>query len=37
MMIIWFAVEDFHHLGDSMWAAAGTILAALSRAFNKIN
>ena len=35
-MIIIITTMIKNHLGDSIWAAAGTILAALSRAFNMI-
>ena len=35
-MIIIITTMINNHLGDSIWAAAGTILAALSRAFNMI-
>ena len=29
--------QNHNHLGDSIWAAAGTILAALSRALHVMN
>ena len=36
-MIITITIIYHNHLGDSIWAAAGTILAALSRALHVMN